>query len=71
MPDTIGTIQHPGYSDAHHIAAPAAVPPATKHVVSDVQNTAAATMGPDPTDSVFMQNLHAPFTADSLAICHV
>ena len=71
MPDTIGTIQHPGYSDAHHIAAPAAVPPATKHVVSDVQNTAAATMGPDPTDSVFMQDMHAPFTADSLAICHV
>ncbi len=68
MPVTTDTIQHLERSDSPRIAAPAAVS-LSKHAKVDAPATKSVLIGPDPADSVLMQDIHAPFTADSLAIC--
>ncbi len=68
MPVTTDTIQHIGHSNNPRIPVPAAVS-TSKHVATDAHT--AVFIGPDPADSMLMQDIHAPFTADSLAICYV
>lgn len=70
MPATTDTIQHFGHRDNPRIPVPAAVS-SSKHISADAHATTSALIGPDPADSVLMQDIHAPFTADSLAICHI
>lgn len=70
MPATTDSIQLSGHSDTPRIPVSAAVS-TPKHAKADAPATSHVLTGPDPADSVLMHDIHAPFTADSLAICHV
>ena len=70
MPVKTDSIQHIGHSDTPRIPVSAEVS-MSDHATADTPVTTSALIGPDPADSVLMQDVHASFTADSLAICHV